>query len=90
MSDERPLPIITDQNRPFWQAASERRFVLPACHACRKLFFPIGPVCPHCHSMELGWAAASGRGRVYERVTDEITLPQFVPVHGGSTAAAAV
>jgi uncharacterized OB-fold protein len=64
MSNERPLPIITDDNRPFWAAAREHRLVLPACLDCGKPFFPIGPVCPFCFSARLEWRRMAGRGTV--------------------------
>ena len=62
MSDSRPLPVITEDNLPFWKAAAEHRLVLPSCRDCGKVFFPIGPVCPDCHSMSLDWTQVSGRG----------------------------
>ncbi len=64
MSDARPLPVITEHNRPFWRAAAEHRLVLPACEACGRVFYPIGPMCPYCHSAELGWRQVSGRGAI--------------------------
>ena len=64
MSNERPLPIINDENRPFWAAAAEHRLVLPHCNACQRVFYPVGPVCPDCFSQDLGWKQVSGRGRI--------------------------
>lgn len=64
MSNERPLPILTEHNRPFWQAAAEHRLVMPCCNACGKVFYPIGPVCPDCFSLDLGWKQVSGRGKI--------------------------
>ncbi len=64
MNEERPLPVITEDNRPYWQAAAEGRFVLPACLACDRPFFPLGPVCPFCFCGELEWRTMSGRGTV--------------------------
>ena len=64
MADERPLPIINDENRSFWAAAAEHRLVLPHCNACQRVFYPVGPVCPDCFSQDLGWKQVSGRGRI--------------------------
>jgi uncharacterized OB-fold protein len=64
MSDSRPLPVITEHNRPFWLAAADHRLVLPACVACDRVFYPIGPMCPYCHSAEPGWRQVSGRGTI--------------------------
>ncbi len=138
VSAQRPLPVITEQNRPYWEAARRHEFVLPSCQACGKPFFPIGPVCPFCFSGDLGWSRMSGRGKVssfvifhqaffayykeripyavvqvelaegprfnanlfdlppdqitigmpveitFEKVSDEITLPQFRPALGAT------
>jgi uncharacterized OB-fold protein len=64
MPDSRPLPVITEQNRPFWDAAAEHRLILPACEACDRVFFPIGPMCPYCFSSKLAWRQVSGRGTI--------------------------
>jgi len=63
-ADLRPLPIITEHNRPFWEAARAHRLVLPHCPHCDKVFFPIGPVCPDCFALDLGWKQVSGRGTI--------------------------
>lgn len=64
MSNERPLPILTEHNRPFWSAAAAHKLVMPCCNQCGKVFFPIGPVCPDCFSLDLGWKQVSGRGTI--------------------------
>lgn len=61
---QRPLPRITSDNRPFWDAAREHRLALPYCPGCRRHFYPIAPVCPHCLSDAIEWRDVSGRGRV--------------------------
>lgn len=64
MSTERPLPVITEQNRGFWAAAARHELVLPHCEECDRVFFPIAPVCPFCFSASLGWKRVSGKGKV--------------------------
>ena len=34
LSYNKPLPPITPQSRPFWEAARERRLLLPRCDHC--------------------------------------------------------
>ncbi len=141
MSNERPLPIISDENRPYWDAAKDHRLLMPICESCGRIFFPLAPVCPDCFSDRIGWRQVSGRGRVssfvvfhkaffpyhrdkvpyavvqveleegprvngnlfdmaikdihigmgvetvFERVDEEITLPQFRPATGGKKGA---
>jgi uncharacterized OB-fold protein len=60
----KPLPRITPDTQPFWDALRERRLVLPYCHDCGKPHLPPGPVCPFCFADQLDWRAASGRGRI--------------------------
>ena len=64
MSAERPLPVITDQNRGYWEAAARQELVMPHCSSCQKVFFPIAPVCPFCFAADPGWRKVSGRGKV--------------------------
>jgi uncharacterized protein len=60
----KPLPRITPDNEPFYQALREGRFVLPYCADCGKPHLPPGPVCPFCFAGKLEWRPASGRGRI--------------------------
>ena len=60
----KPLPRVTVDSEPFYQALRERRFVLPYCQDCGKAHLPPGPVCPFCFSDRLQWKQASGRGRI--------------------------
>ena len=60
----KPLPRITPDNEPFYQALREGRFVLPYCAECGKPHLPPGPVCPFCFTERIEWRPASGRGRV--------------------------
>ena len=65
MSDHaKPLPRITPDTQPFWDALRERRLVVPYCADCGKPHLPAGPVCPYCFSDRLEWRTASGRGKI--------------------------
>ena len=63
-SESKPLPRITPDTAPFWDALRERRLVLPYCCDCGTPHLPPGPVCPACFSGRLEWREASGRGRI--------------------------
>lgn len=68
MSDpflHKPLPVITDQTRPFWTAAREGRLVLQKCAACGTCNFHPKPWCIECGSRELAWTDARPTGTVY-------------------------
>lgn len=59
-----PGPIPTSISRPFWDAATQKKFVLQRCKQCREwVFYPRGH-CPHCWGGDLAWEFASGSGRL--------------------------
>jgi uncharacterized OB-fold protein len=68
MSDySKPLPTLTDENRPFWEACRAGRLCLQQC-SCGHLRYPISPFCPRCLSAEYTWTPVSGRGTVFSYV----------------------
>jgi uncharacterized protein len=76
----KPLPRITPDSKPFWDALRERRLILPYCGDCGKPHLPPGPVCPFCFSERLEWRQASGRGRVSTfTVVHKAWFPDFAP-----------
>ncbi|TVR07632.1 MAG: hypothetical protein EA385_12320 [Salinarimonadaceae bacterium] len=58
------LPTITDENRPFWDAARAGRFRMQRCSHCATLRPSPSDICPHCLSEEFAWVDLSGRGAV--------------------------
>jgi uncharacterized OB-fold protein len=66
MELERPLPQpITPETKPFWDGLREQKLMIPKCNDCGRAFFYPRIVCPLCHSRNVGWIQASGRGRLY-------------------------
>lgn len=65
MSYEKPLPALTPEDRPFWEAAREHRFLLPRCRDCGHVWFPPYLSCRRCLSLDREWFEASGRGTVW-------------------------
>ena len=69
MSDyQKPLPELTDENRPFWDACREGRLSMQKCRACGHIRYPISRVCPNCLSEQTEWVSLSGRGEVMSRM----------------------
>lgn len=62
---EKPRPVIDPGTEPFWSAAKQHRLSIPRCKACNQHHFYPRELCPHCHSDELEWTDASGRGEIY-------------------------
>lgn len=67
MSSEyaKPLPYITEDSRPFWEAARHHQLVLPLCGDCGKHHYYPRLACPHCGSRDISFTPVSGRGVVY-------------------------
>lgn len=64
MKVEKPLPRVSRFTRPYWDAAREGKFLLQHCRRCQRAIYYPRAWCPHCWSMDLDWAPASGRGEV--------------------------
>ncbi|MDP3767749.1 MAG: zinc ribbon domain-containing protein, partial [Dehalococcoidia bacterium] len=62
--DGKPLPRVTPDNGPFWEAARRHELRLQRCLDCGRMWYPPGPVCPGCLSDRHEWAPMSGRGTV--------------------------
>lgn len=61
----KPLPTITTESRPFWEACRQHQLLVQRCRGCGALqYYPRG-ACARCWSEELEWRKSSGRGRVY-------------------------
>ena len=60
----KPLPRVTADNRPFWDATKRHELALQRCGDCGRFRYPPAPVCPECLSEEAAWTRVSGRGTV--------------------------
>ena len=64
----KPIPRPSPESLPFWEAAKERRLLLPKCNACGQSFFPPSQRCRHCLSPDTAWVESPGVGRIYSFV----------------------
>lgn len=64
----KPLPDVTDENRPFWDGLRERALRLQKCGDCGHLRYPISRWCPRCLGEEAEWVDLSGRGEVMSTI----------------------
>ncbi|MBI5248819.1 MAG: Zn-ribbon domain-containing OB-fold protein [Desulfomonile tiedjei] len=72
---KKPVPIVNDWARPFWDAAKEQRLVIQKCKDCEKHIFYPRIACPHCSSDNVEWVDASGKGTVYSYTVVESNSP---------------
>lgn len=63
---------------PFWEAASEKKFVVPECEECGQAhWYPRG-ICPHCFSQKLNWKPSQGVGTIYSFTVARMSNPPYV------------
>ena len=75
---QRPLPAVTELNRPFWEGAAAGELRLQRCAACAHLLYPIASLCPVCLGRELRWETLSGRATVHASVVfHQVYNPAF-------------
>jgi hypothetical protein len=65
----KPLPLIDEQNRPFWDAAKAHELRLPQCGSCGHIRVQFERWCPQCGSRDTQWTLLSGRGKVWSHCT---------------------
>ncbi len=75
----KPLPIVTDENRPYWEGCRQGKLLLQHCQQCHQYQFYPRLYCMQCGSDKLQWAEASGRGRIYSyTIIHRNKTPEFV------------
>lgn len=62
---EKPLPVIDNESRPFWEACREGRLMLQHCQDCGNWVFYPRALCTGCFSERLEWEQASGEGVIH-------------------------
>ncbi len=71
-----PLPAITDDTRPFWDACRRRMLVVQRCKDCGAFRHPPSPVCWQCRSFVHEWTPVAGHGTVF---THAVVHRAFLP-----------
>ena len=60
-----PAPAVTIESKPFWDAATEGRFLIKRCTACGEAHWYPRALCPFCFSDETVWEESPGEGVIY-------------------------
>ena len=75
----KPLPVITEDSRPFWEGCRQGKLLLQYCDACQHYQFYPRLYCMQCSSDSLRWVQASGRGTIYSyTIIHQNKSPEFV------------
>lgn len=61
----KPLPAITTEAKPFWDAAAQQQLKIQRCQDCKAWVWTPRPSCNECGSEKVDWNLMSGRGEVY-------------------------
>ena len=60
-----PSPNINPENKAFWDAAQDNRFILKFCNSCKESHYYPRTICPHCGSDDTTWVESKGLGEIY-------------------------
>ena len=75
----RPLPLIDDETRFFWDGTREHRLLMQFCGDCKRYYHHPRPVCPGCLASDMAPEELSGRGTVYTyTIAEQAFHPFFV------------
>ena len=74
----KPIPGISGETRPFWDAARRGEFMIQHCDECNQYqWYPRG-FCSNCWSQNIRYVRASGKGTVWTyTVTYQNRSPGF-------------
>jgi uncharacterized OB-fold protein len=73
-----PLPALTLDTAPFYEAAARGELRFQRCVDCRTWRHYPRPACPRCLSRRVAWERTSGHGAVYTwTIVHGPTLPAF-------------
>ena len=78
MSYQKPIPVKTQDSKPYWDAADCHELVLQKCETCNSYNHPPGPACAKCGSTELSWESQGSdiTGTLYSYV---VSYRPFLP-----------
>ena len=74
----KPVPGITPQLAPFFEAARRGVLAVQKCDSCGRLRFPPHELCSHCLSTGASWIPVSGRGEIFSfNIMHQVYHPAF-------------
>jgi len=74
----KPVPVITPDMQPFFEAARRHQLVVQRCTQCGTYRFPAREICSHCLSRAAAWVPVRGAGEVFSyNVMHQVYHPGF-------------
>jgi uncharacterized OB-fold protein len=74
----KPLPVITEESRPFWEGCQQGKLLLQYCSECHQYQFYPRLYCMQCSSNTLRWVEANGYGVIYSyTIIHQNKSPEF-------------
>ncbi|HEX9661199.1 MAG TPA: OB-fold domain-containing protein [Candidatus Binatia bacterium] len=61
----KPVPAITPEAQPFWDAAAQQKLKIQRCKDCNAWVWTPRPSCVECGSEKVEWTDMGGKGEVY-------------------------
>ena len=78
VAESKPVPAITPEMRPFFEAAKRHELRVQRCTSCRVQRFPARAICSNCLSTDAEWVAVSGRGEIFSfNIMHQVYHPGF-------------
>lgn len=78
MEFQKPIPLKTIDNHPYWDAADRHELAVQKCETCSAYNHPPGPSCAKCGSEEVVWEKLGSEieGSVYSYI---VSYRPFLP-----------
>jgi uncharacterized OB-fold protein len=78
MPYQKPLPALTPEMKPFFDAAKRHELVVQRCAQCGTHRFPAREICSACLSRQAVWVRVSGGGEVFSfNIMHQVYHPGF-------------
>ena len=75
---KKPIPAITPDMKPFFDAAKRHELVVQRCRGCGVHRFPAREICSSCLSRDAEWVTVSGAGEIFSyNVMHQVYHPGF-------------
>ena len=78
MEYTKPIPVITGELKPFFDAAKRHELAVQRCAQCGTYRFPPRELCSSCLSTRSEWTKVSGAGEIFSfNVMHQVYHPGF-------------